>query len=454
MTDNNTNFDQNQSFETVYDPSSTKTEQQSSEIENKPGKKRGGFKKVLKAAAAVIALALVSVGSISGYKYVEENGFPFTGKDKSESHESRELPRKEENNNGKTTQNSTIDRSEFKNKSVLKISEKDKVLATQGIYQKVMPSVVGITSVFEVQNQTFSFFGFGDSNQGTQQVPGTGTGIVMSSDGYILTNAHVISEEDYGVASEITVMLQDQTEYPAEVVGCDTQTDIAVLKIDAKDMTPAEFGSSSALEVGDPALAIGNPLGFDLFGTLTVGYISGLNREVNVNDNTFKLIQTDAAINSGNSGGPLINECGQVIGINSMKMSASYSSNTAAIEGLGFAIPIDDAKKIVDDLMAFGYVSGGHDIGITYRDLSTHASSSGTSGVQVTGITPDGPADKAGIEVGDIIVGVDDEFIGSASDMKKILSTHKAGDKLRLTIVRNRSYYDVKITLEDSMPNE
>lgn len=447
MTDNNSNSNQNQSFETVYDPSVTV---QNPEPEGKDkNQKKGGAKKALKAVAAVLALVIVSVGSIAGYKYVDENGIPFIGKEKTESHENKTLPVKEEKQDA--VQKTSFDRSEYKNKSVLKISEKDKVLATQGIYQKVMPSVVGVTSTFEYQNTAFDFFGFG-SDAGTKQAVGTGTGIIMSADGFILTNAHVISEEDYGVASQITVMLHDETEYEAEVVGCDTQTDIAVLKIDAKDLTPAEFGSSSAIEVGDPALAIGNPLGYDLFGTLTVGYISGLNREVNVNENTFKLIQTDAAINNGNSGGPLINECGQVIGINSMKMSASYSSNTAAIEGLGFAIPIDDAKKIVDDLMAFGYVSGGHDIGITYRDLSTHASSSGTSGVQVTGITPGGPADKAGLEVGDIIVGADDEYIGSAADMKKILSAHKAGDKLRMTIVRNRSYYDVQITLEDSMP--
>ena len=447
MTDNNSNSNQNQSFETVYDPSAVIQNPEPEGKDKKP--KKGGAKKALKAVAAVLALVIVSVGSIAGYKYVDENGIPFIGKEKTESHENKTLPVKEEKQDA--VQKTSFDRSEYKNKSVLKISEKDKVLATQGIYQKVMPSVVGVTSTFEYQNMAFDFFSFG-SDAGTKQAVGTGTGIIMSEDGFILTNAHVISEEDYGVASQITVMLHDETEYEAEVVGCDTQTDIAVLKIDAKDLTPAEFGSSSAIEVGDPALAIGNPLGYDLFGTLTVGYISGLNREVNVNENTFKLIQTDAAINNGNSGGPLINECGQVIGINSMKMSASYSSNTAAIEGLGFAIPIDDAKKIVDDLMAFGYVSGGHDIGITYRDLSTHASSSGTSGVQITGITPDGPADKSGLEVGDIIVGADDEYIGSAADLKKILSSHKAGDKLRMTIVRNRSYYDVQITLEDSMP--
>ncbi len=447
MTDNNSNSNQNQSFETVYDPSAVIQNPEPEEKDKKP--KKGGAKKALKAVAAVLALVIVSVGSIAGYKYVDENGIPFIGKEKTESHENKTLPVKEEKQDA--VQKTSFDRSEYKNKSVLKISEKDKVLATQGIYQKVMPSVVGVTSTFEYQNMAFDFFSFG-SDAGTKQAVGTGTGIIMSEDGFILTNAHVISEEDYGVASQITVMLHDETEYEAEVVGCDTQTDIAVLKIDAKDLTPAEFGSSSAIEVGDPALAIGNPLGYDLFGTLTVGYISGLNREVNVNENTFKLIQTDAAINNGNSGGPLINECGQVIGINSMKMSASYSSNTAAIEGLGFAIPIDDAKKIVDDLMAFGYVSGGHDIGITYRDLSTHASSSGTSGVQITGITPDGPADKSGLEVGDIIVGADDEYIGSAADLKKILSSHKAGDKLRMTIVRNRSYYDVQITLEDSIP--
>ena len=201
------------------------------------------------------------------------------------------------------------------------------------------------------------------------------------------------------------------------------------------------------------------PLGFELFGSVTTGIVSALDRQITINDQTMRLIQTDTAINAGNSGGPLINQFGQVIGINSMKLSSSYSSSTATIEGLGFAIPIDDAKKIIDDLTKYGYVTGRPQLGITYRDLSKSGSSpyqggsEGSSGVQVVGVNEGGPADKAGIRAGDIIVGADGELISSVEDLKKVIKDHDAGDKIRLTVVRNRNYYDVDVTLEDLKPD-
>ncbi len=437
--------------------------------ESSPDKtKKHGVAKVFKSILFVCCMAAVSVGSIAGYKYIDEHGNPFKEKSNiSAFEESRKLPKDDKGSKGKAEDAPADENAEkeapqkdnLTDESLVNVQAKGDTLSTQAIYRKVLPSVVGVTSVFEQQSQTFDFWGFG-SDTVTQEVPGTGTGIVMSKDGYILTNAHVICDDDLGVAKKITIRLADETEYDAAIVGYDRQTDLAVLKADAKDdMVPAEFGSSENLKVGDPALAIGNPLGFDLFGTLTAGYISGLNREIAVNDTTMKLIQTDAAINNGNSGGPLINQFGQVIGINSMKLSSSYSSSTATIEGLGFAIPIDDAKKIIDDLTKYGYVTGRPQLGITYRDLSKSGSSpyqgggEGSSGVQVVGVNEGGPADKAGIRAGDIIVGADGELISSVEDLKKVIKDHDAGDKIRLTVVRNRNYYDVDVTLEDLKPD-
>jgi serine protease Do len=424
--------------------------------------RKHGAAKVFKSILFVICMAAVSVGSIAGYKYIDENGVPFISQAKEKRpsfSESRKLPSKEESEEAEEKAEEAEKTNNLTDESLVNVQAKGDTLSTQAIYRKVLPSVVGVTSVFEQQSQTFDFWGF-SSDTVTQDVPGTGTGIVMSKDGYILTNAHVICDDDFGVAKKITIRLSDETEYDAAIVGYDRQTDLAVLKADAKDeMVPAEFGSSESLKVGDPALAIGNPLGFDLFGTLTAGYISGLNREISVNDTTMKLIQTDAAINNGNSGGPLINQYGQVIGINSMKLSSSYSSSTATIEGLGFAIPIDDAKKIIDDLTSHGYVTGRPQLGITYKDLSKSGSAyqgrgaSGTSGVQVVSVNENGPADKAGIRAGDVIVGADGELVSCAEDLKAALKDKNAGDTIKLTVVRNRNYYDVDVTLEDLKPD-
>ena len=464
MYDNNNNNDQ---YSYSYDPSGSTNGpamQQGADHTAEPSRNKHGAAKVFKSILLVLCMGAVSVGSIAGYKYIDENGIPFISqtKDKRPSFsESRKLPSKEESEESdeKTEEAENNKTDNLTDESLVNVQAKGETLSTQAIYRKVLPSVVGVTSVFEQQSQTFDFWGFG-SDTVTQEVPGTGTGIVMSKDGYILTNAHVICDDDLGVAKKITIRLADETEYDAAIVGYDRQTDLAVLKADAKDeMTPAEFGSSESLKVGDPALAIGNPLGFDLFGTLTAGYISGLNREISVNDTTMKLIQTDAAINNGNSGGPLINQYGQVIGINSMKLSSSYSSSTATIEGLGFAIPIDDAKKIIDDLTAHGYVTGRPQLGITYKDLSKSGSAyqgrgaSGTSGVQVVSVNENGPADKAGIKAGDIIVGADGELVSCADDLKNALKDKNAGDTIKLTVVRNRNYYDVDVTLEDLKPD-
>lgn len=419
-----------------------------------PRKKSSGIKKIIKPFLIFLCMAAVSAGSIAGYRYIEENGLPFT--EKAQKTEARPLPVENEDSSEELSSDAESAEELLREASLIDIRTHTEPIATQAIYKKVLPSVVGITAVFQYQSPTIDFWGF-SSDPTTSEVPYTGTGIVMSEDGYILTNAHIITDDNYGVSSRVTILMADETEYEATIVGYDRQTDLAVLKADAEGLTPAEFGSSRELKVGDPAFAIGNPLGFELFGTLTAGYISGLEREISVNDTTMKLVQTDAAINSGNSGGPLINEAGQVVGINSMKLSSSYSS-AASVEGLGFAIPIDDAKEIIDDLTTYGYVTGRPQLGITYRDLSQSGSSyysqgAASNGVLVVSVNKNGPADKAGIKAGDIIVGADGELVSGADDLKAAISECDAGDKIRLTIVRNRNYYDTDVTLEDAHPD-
>ena len=227
-------------------------------------------------------------------------------------------------------------------------------LSGEEIYAKVSPSVVSIQAV----NLT--------SGEG-----GTGSGVIMSADGYIITNNHVVVDENTGVQQDkITVYMSDGTSFPAEVIGLDEQTDLAVLKIDpaGTTLTPAEFGDSNSLQVGEEVYAIGSPGGLELANTITGGHISALNRDITIDDRVMSLIQTDAAINPGNSGGALINKYGQVIGITSAKLGISY------YEGLGFAIPMDTVKPIVDELIQNGYIAGRPQIGISGQNVSEQQS--------------------------------------------------------------------------------
>jgi serine protease Do len=270
----------------------------------------------------------------------------------------------------------------------------------------------------------------------------------MSEDGYILTNAHVIED-----ATEVTVVLNNDEEYTATIIGSDTSADIAVLKIQASGLTAAEFGNSDDLVVGDYAYAIGNPLGFELSNTFTPGVISGLDRTITINDNTMNLIQTSAAINSGNSGGPLVNSKGQVIGIVSSKMSSSYSSSEASIEGLGFAIPITQAKSIIDDLTTFGYVTGRPQLGITAEDITESMSRyyNVPVGVYIRFMEQDGAAAEAGLQVGDIITGVNGDTITTASDLSAKVKEYNAGDTIEITYYRNNEELTAQVTLHEQV---
>ena len=309
--------------------------------------------------------------------------------------------------------------------------ETEQALSLQEIYEKVFPSVASISCVLD--NGTSS-----------------GTGIVMSADGYVITNYHVVDG-----ARQIYVLLGENDRYAATLVGSDETTDLAVLNVEAADLTPAEFGDSSALRVGDMVVAIGDPLGTELQGTMTDGIVSAINRDLNLSGRQMTLIQTNAALNSGNSGGPLINCYGQVIGINTMKMS-SYSSTSATVEGLGFAIPIAAAKPVIDELIAQGYVSGRPAIGIRGQNLDLRAQFfyHMPSGVVVTEILEDSDAAQKGLETDDIIVGLNDVNISSLDDLVSAKNSLTAGDTVTLVIYRGGQYYKVEVVLMDQISPE
>ena len=423
--------------------------------EPQPKRKKGVVTRVI---AFAVCAAVISAGSISAYRFID-NGFSFRNFFGSSTSES--------SNDDTSSSSSTLaasnaaNKNEAEQKSLIELASRTDSMSLPDAVDKVMPAVVGISSQFAVPTQSYSpdwFFGmpFGSDEGQTQQksATATGTGIVMTSDGYIITNAHVIydTEQDtnYGKAQSVSVVMSDKTNYDASIIGYDTDTDIAVLKIDASGLTPADFGNSDDLKVGELVLAIGNPLGFELFGSVTSGIVSALNREISVNDKQMSLIQTDAPINNGNSGGPLVNSYGQVVGINSAKMSSAYTSS-ATIEGLGFAIPITQAKTIIDDLISYGYVKGRAQLGLTSIaiDESTSNLYGIPVGLYVRSVTPNGAADLAGITAGDVIIGVDNDAVSTTDKLKEIISKHKAGEEITVKVNRNGQDMDIKVTLQE-----
>ena len=304
----------------------------------------------------------------------------------------------------------------------------------QEITKEARPSVV------EIKTESVS------SDSWIQQyvTQGAGSGVIITSDGYIVTNNHVIEG-----ASKITVTTSDQQEYDAELVGTDPITDIAVLKIKAEGLTPATYGNSDQLAVGDMAVAIGNPLG-ELGGTVTAGIISALDRELAIDGKTMTLLQTDSSINPGNSGGGLFNGDGQLIGIVVAKSSGSD------VEGLGFAIPINKAADVAQQILENGYVSGQPSTGMSYTESSGQSSTmdrlfnNGQSTTYVYIASVDGTnAQKAGFQKGDMVYAVDGTEITSFNTLSSIVTSHSVGDKLKFTIVRNGQKMDLTLTLEE-----
>ena len=296
-------------------------------------------------------------------------------------------------------------------------------LSLQSVYAKCLPSVVGIHA---------------DISRGEYS---TGTGIVLTSDGYIVTNTHVLDG-----AKSVTVTTSDGTEYTGALVGADAVSDIAVLKIEAQGLTPAEFGDSSSLQVGDDVVSIGNPLGEQLRWTMTNGIISAINRAVEVDGKSMTLLQTNAALNNGNSGGPLINAYGQVIGINTLKMSTTDDTE-ATVEGLGFALPISSVSFVVNDIIATGSYRGAPSLGITVTTLEKEG---GGTQVQVVEVSGGAGAADAGIQAGDVILAADGQPISVTSDLLTVRRSHVIGDTVTLTILRDGQQFDVEVVLRSN----
>ena len=439
--------------------------------------------KGLKALAMFAGVAFVAYASIQCYQYATENPSirSFLGRQSSsvsEESDSRPDAQPKSSESSESKDASDTSSSKAEPTSFFEMTARKDAMTVPDIVKKVTPATVGVSSTFILEGRQqmtydpFSFWGFGGFGQQQtqdQKYTGVGTGIIMrdNKDGsyYIITNAHVIydsSEYDMGLAREVQVVLNPDY-YPnasekgmdAQIVGYNVAEDIAVLKVKSDDqLRVAEFGDSDDLEVGELVIAIGNPLGFELFGSVTTGIVSALNREVSINDQTMNLIQTDTAINAGNSGGPLINCYGQVIGINSSKISSNYYSNEASVEGLCFAIPMTHAQKVINDLINYGYVTGPQ-IGITQAedvDESVAERFGMPVGIYIKGIEKGSAADKAGLRVGDIITAIDDVTVTTTKELSAEKDKHEAGDTVVLTVIRQGQELNIEVTLTLNIP--
>ena len=304
--------------------------------------------------------------------------------------------------------------------------------APGAVYEKNVRSVVMITAT--VKSSIYGQTATGISS---------GSGFVLTADGYVVTNHHVVDG-----ATSVAVTMYDGVEYAAKLIGSDATNDVALLKItDSVNLQPVSIGSSDALRVGDQVVAIGNPLG-ELTSTLTVGYVSAKERKVTTDGTTINMIQTDAAINSGNSGGPLFNMNGEVVGITTAKYSGASSSG-ATIEGIGFAIPIDDVMPLVSDLKQYGYINSAY-LGVLVSDMDPAVAAYGfPMGAYVQEVTAGSCADAAGVRAKDIIVGLGSHKVESLSDLTKALRKFKAGDTTVITVFRNGEKLNLTITLDE-----
>ena len=326
-----------------------------------------------------------------------------------------------------TTAPTTAGTFDIENSSSLPSTGARKALKTYEIAANVGPAVVAITT-----ESVTSFYGRLTTSQSA------GSGIIITKDGYIVTNAHVVEN-----AKTITVVMEDGGSYVADLVGGDAKSDLAVLKIKADKTLPAAIlGDSDQLVKGELAVAIGNPLG-ELAGTVTVGVISALNRQITIDNQVMSLIQTDAAINAGNSGGALVNTYGEVIGINSAKNSGE------GIEGLGFAIPVNKAKPIIEELINYGYITGRPLIGINGESIPAQIAEryGWPQGVYIGSVEKGGAAEVAGIREGDIIVEFDGQAITTVAELNSIKEQHKPGDSITVKIYRTETKADVTVTL-------
>ena len=317
----------------------------------------------------------------------------------------------------------------------------DSTSSLSAVVDETKSSVVEITTE---STKTNSLFG------GSYVTEGAGSGVILSADGYIVTNNHVVSG-----ANTINVTLSDGTKHPATLVGTDSKTDLAVVKINATGLTPATFGDSSELAVGDAVIAIGNPLG-SLGGTVTNGIVSSLDREITIEGKTMNLIQTNAAVNPGNSGGGLFNIYGELVGIVNAK-SGSDSSSSTTIEGLGFAIPSNTVKEVALELMNNGYVSGRVMLGVSVIEVNSQqmAQQYGVDrlGVYIASVTDGLGAQQAGLQVGDCIVSINGTAVSANGDVTAELENFEVGDSVELQVVRDGKMMTFNVPLTENVPD-
>ena len=399
------------SYKTVYDVSSTKT-------------KTGFGKSVLLPFFSGIVGCAVVMGTCFGVPSIRENILGVSSS----------------NPNFSSSNSSSTESSGYVSQTSLSNYSDTSVYAAN----KILPSIVGIKVEYMV-NSPLSLF---SNKQQTSTATASGSGIIISDDGYILTNNHIVSttsaESYYEVseATKVTVTLfNDETEYEAKIIGKDEQTDLAVIKIDKTGLSKAEFADSDSIKVGEFAMAVGNPLGMQ--SSITCGVISAVNREVTDSDGKkFTLIQTDAAINSGNSGGALVNSEGKVIGINTLKLSGT------GIEGMGFAIPINSTTDITSQLIQYSKVKRPY-IGITGMDLDEETANTYhlVQGIYVKAIEDFSAAEKAGFKIGDVIIEADGKKITTMDELNEIKNSHKIGDEMKAKVNREGQEKELTITL-------
>ena len=388
-----------------------------------PKPKKHGSKFGLKLLAVVLCCAITSAASLGVFVVMIQNGVINVQSSEASSNAAFTISRVV---NGDTSS----DTSASSDGTVSAMSDQD-------IAAKLTPSVVCIQNYQVTQNYGFMQT---DTSDSSVSPAGEGSGIIMSEDGYIITNAHVVEG-----ATSLKVITSDGETYEAQLIGSDTVTDLAVVKIDATGLTAAEFGSSKDLRVADKVMAIGNPGGHELSSSVTIGYVSALNRAIanNTTGYTMEYIQTDAAINPGNSGGALINEYGQVVGINSAKISAT------GYEGLGFAIPIDTAQPIISDLIQYGYVKDRAVLGISgqFIDSMTGRFYGLPQGEYVAQLNSS-EAQASGLQVGDVITAIDGQQLDSESTLRSAILSKKPGDTVTLQVYRSSTQQSTTVELK------
>ena len=408
-------------FKTVQDPNTYKTVYEA----NSNKKTKSGFGKnvLIPFCSGVVGCAIV-IGTCFGVPSIKSKLL-----DTNESGVSNSLSGNSQSNSGYVSQTSL---SNYSDTAVYAAN-------------KILPSIVGIQVEYSVNSPLMSMFG-GQNQSSTATA--SGSGIIISEDGYILTNNHIVSSsssESYYEVSEATkvtvTLFNDETKYDATIVGMDEQTDLAVIKIDKTGLSKAEFADSDSIKVGEFAMAVGNPLGMQ--SSVTCGIISAVNREVTDSDGkTFTLIQTDAAINAGNSGGALVNSEGKVIGINTLKLSGT------GIEGMGFAIPINSTTDITSQLIQYSKVKRPY-IGISGMDLTEDVAKANNLvvGIYVKSIDDFSAAEKAGMKIGDVIIEADGKSITTMDELNEIKNSHQIGDEMKIKVNRNGEERELTLTL-------